>query len=100
MSPLAHPDLEQDLETSSDTRPATPWQVVLSNDPVNTTDYVTAVLTHVLKVDTARAEHLMMTAHVEGKVAVHSGEQQACADVAAALQAASLWAHVEPGSKA
>lgn len=72
-----------------------PWQVILWNDPVNTTDYVTMTLVRVLKVGAAEAERLMLLAHTEGRAAVANGTQAHCKDVTCALMAAQLWATME-----
>lgn len=77
------------------TSPDTPWQTILHNDPVNLTGYVTRVLMKVLKCDEAKAEHLMMTAHIEGKAAVFDGSREECEDIANQLTAKTLWATID-----
>ena len=47
----AMPDLNQKVEENIDQQPDTPWKVVLWNDDVNSTEYVTLVLQKVLKKD-------------------------------------------------
>lgn len=71
-----------------------PWQVMLWNDPVNTTEYVTLTLVRVLEVDKVTAERFMVAAHTDGKTAVRSGAKDECERIATALMAASLWATV------
>lgn len=73
----------------------TPWQVLLWNDPVNTTTYVTLTLQRLLEVTAETAEQLMLTAHVEGKTAVKSGTQGECKKVTLALMSAGLWATMQ-----
>ena len=72
-----------------------PWQVMLWNDPINTTDFVTVTLIQVLDIDTAAAERLMLLAHTEGKTAVKHGSKDACQTVAVALGSAGLWATMQ-----
>lgn len=72
-----------------------PWQVLLWNDPINLTDYVTATLTRVLKVDKETAERFMLLAHTNGKTAVKDGDLDTCQDIATQLMAASLWATLQ-----
>lgn len=72
-----------------------PWQVLLWNDPVNTTQYVTLTLMRVLEIGQDAAERLMLLAHTEGKASVKSGTRAECEKVAGALQSASLWATME-----
>lgn len=77
------------------TRSDDPWQVVLWNDPVNTTDYVTLTLMRVLTVPGSEAQRLMLLAHTEGRVVVTSADLGRCREVATALMAAQLWATLE-----
>lgn len=53
-----------------------PYDVLLWNDPVTLMDVVVRVLRKVFGYDADKAEQLMMTAHLEGKVAVWSGERE------------------------
>lgn len=77
--------------TSADT----PWQVLLHNDPVNLTDYVTKVLMTVLPCDKDTAERFMLLAHTEGRTAVASGGREQCEAIANKLMAHTLWATLE-----
>lgn len=72
-----------------------PWQVLLWNDPVNLTDYVTLTLVRVLEIDEPAAERLMLLTHTDGKTAVSHGTKAEAQKVATALQAATLWATLE-----
>lgn len=82
-------------KVKEDTSLDQPWQVLLWNDPVNTTAFVTLTLIRVLEVDQDTAERFMLLAHTEGKTAVSKGTQAEVQKVAAALGAASLWATLE-----
>lgn len=72
-----------------------PWQVMLWNDPVNTTAYVTLTLMRVLEITEDAAERLMLLAHTDGKTAVAQGSKDKALAVASALQSAGLWATME-----
>lgn len=91
----AMPDLDQKVEENIDQQPDTPWKVVLWNDDVNATEYVTLVLQKVLKKDRNACEALMLEAHSFGKVAVFSGSQEEATQKATQLGSASLWATLE-----
>ena len=54
---------------------ATPWDVLLWDDPVNTMEYVSKVLRKVFALSKEKAERLMMEAHTHGKTAAWSGEK-------------------------
>lgn len=81
-SALASPltEVAPDADVQGDERvsvsPAVPYDVVLWNDPVTLMDVVVRALGKVFGYGRERAEHLMMTAHHEGKVAVWTGEKE------------------------
>jgi ATP-dependent Clp protease adaptor protein ClpS len=53
-----------------------PWRVVVWDDPVNLMTYVTWVFTSYFGMTTARAEHLMMQVHTEGRAIVATGVRE------------------------
>jgi ATP-dependent Clp protease adaptor protein ClpS len=85
------------LEThavAADTFSEEAWVVLLFDDPVNTMAYVAAALRAVLHVDGPTAEHLMMTAHNEGRAAVFSGDRDEAERICVDLHGWSLNATV------
>ena len=55
---------------------ATPWNVVVHNDPVNLTRYVTMVFQKVFGYARARAERHMLEVHQKGRSIVWSGDRE------------------------
>ena len=64
------------IETKGKTTTAKPWNVVVHNDPVNMTDYVTMVFQKVFGYTRERAEKLMLEVHREGRSVVWTGERE------------------------
>ena len=71
---MAQTTVEQDTETEDDT--ATPWNVVVHNDPVNLMSYVTRVFQLVFGFPKERAEKHMMEVHKLGRTIVWTGERE------------------------
>jgi ATP-dependent Clp protease adaptor protein ClpS len=69
-----------------------PWIVIVWNDPVNLMTYVTLVFQRLFGYSKAKAEHLMMQVHYEGKAVVSSGTREKCELDVSKLHAAGLWA--------
>ncbi len=55
---------------------ATPWNVVVHNDPVNLMSYVTMVFQRVLGFSRDKAARHMMEVHCKGRSLVWSGERE------------------------
>ena len=92
------PDLDQ--ETEGDVLVATdlPWMVIVWNDPINTTFYVTFVFQKLFGYSETKAERLMLDVHEKGRAVVSSGDRtEAEADVHK-LHAHGLWATMEQQS--
>lgn len=53
---------------------ATPWHVVLHDDPVNYMGYVTMVIQRVFGYPQEKAEHHMLEVHQSGRSVVWTGE--------------------------
>ncbi|MET0590646.1 MAG: ATP-dependent Clp protease adapter ClpS [Naasia sp.] len=53
-----------------------PWRVVVWDDPVNLMTYVTWVFTSYFGMSAARAEHLMLQVHNEGRAIVATGVRE------------------------
>jgi len=92
------PDGAQEAE--GDTLVATdlPWMVIVWNDPINTTFYVTYVFQKLFGFSKKKAERLMLDVHEKGRAVVSSGDRtEAEADVHK-LHGAGLWATMEQQS--
>lgn len=90
---VAFPEVEIREEVSLETE--TPWQVIVSNDPVNLITLVCVVFQKVLNLDEATAMKYTMKVHNEGRCAVFWGSQEECQDKATILMGYHLWTHVE-----
>lgn len=93
--PVGGTDLLERVQIHPDTTADLPWNTLLWNDPVNLADVVTKVLMKVLKVDEPSAHRMMMIAHMEGKAAVFSGNQEECEAICTKLGGFNLWATIE-----
>lgn len=63
-------------ETSTETVPALPWNVVVHNDPVNLMSYVTMVFRRVFGFPRDRAEKHMLEVHQLGRSIVWTGDRE------------------------
>jgi len=92
---------DREFEAEGDVLVATdlPWQVIVWNDPINTTFYVTFVFQKLFGFSKKKAERLMLDVHEKGRAVVSSGDRsEAEADVHK-LHAHGLWATMEqPGT--
>lgn len=64
------------VETSPETKTATPWHVVVLNDPVNLMGYVVLVFRKVLGMNREDAEKHMMEVHRDGRSTVWTGDRE------------------------
>ena len=96
MSPLALPDLEQEILTTVD--PSKSWQTIVWDDPVNLMSYVTHVFVTYFKFARPKAERLMMQVHRQGRAVVASGTREEMEQHVNALHAYGLWATLEKQS--
>ena len=55
---------------------ATPWNVIVYNDPINLMSYVTMVLQRVFGYPRAKANRMMLEVHNQGRSLVWSGERE------------------------
>ena len=74
-SPMATPELDEEIDVDVATSENLPWMCIVWDDPVNLMSYVSYVFQTVLGYDKKRANELMMQVHTEGKAAVSSGER-------------------------
>ena len=63
-------------KTKTTTQTATPWSVVIFDDPVNLMAYVTLILKRVFGYNQSQAEKLMLEVHNAGKSIVWTGEKE------------------------
>lgn len=98
---MAEPILPADVEeVEGDLLVATdlPWMVIVWNDPINTTFYVTFIFQKLFGFTKQKAERLMLDVHEKGRAVVSSGNRaEAEADVHK-LHGAGLWATMEQQS--
>ena len=81
-----------DPDTDETTDVATPWVVIVWNDPINLMSYVTFVLRKLFGFSKEEATKLMLQVHNEGKAVVSSGEKEKAEFDVARLHAHGLWA--------
>jgi ATP-dependent Clp protease adaptor protein ClpS len=72
-----------------------PWIVLVWNDPINTMDYVTYVFQKLFGYPKAKAEHLMLQVHHEGRAVVSSGSQEKAELDVFRLHEHGLWATMQ-----
>lgn len=94
-SPMATPDLEEEINTDVLTSENIPWVCIVWDDPVNLMTYVTYVFQTVLGYSRKHAQELMMQVHTEGKAVVSSGERDKIEGDVKKLQVAGLWATMQ-----
>lgn len=94
-SPMATPELDEELAVDVETAENLPWLCVVWDDPVNLMSYVTYVFQTVLGYDKKRATELMMQVHTEGKAVVSSGEKDKVEGDVKKLHTAGLWATMQ-----
>jgi ATP-dependent Clp protease adaptor protein ClpS len=63
-------------ETKTKEDLATPWNVIVHNDPINLMSYVTMVFMRVFGYPRAKAETHMLEVHTKGRSLVWSGERE------------------------
>lgn len=95
MSLQTHLTVPADLaEPQASVTPASTWQMIVWDDPVNLTDYVTYIFRRHFGYSRARAEELMWQVHNEGRAVVAAGEQAAMVKHCEAMHTYGLWATV------
>nr|WP_179297651.1 ATP-dependent Clp protease adapter ClpS [Microbacterium sp. SZ1] len=92
MSPLATPEIDEQLELSA--APMEPWEVIVWNDPVNLMSYVVRVFRTYFGYSTERATQLMLAVHHEGHAIVATGPRETMEVHAQAMHDYGLWATV------
>lgn len=73
-SAVAEPEIGREEATS--TASDVPWNVVVHNDPINKTNYVTMVFQKIFGYPKAKAERHMLEVHYKGRSIVWSGVRE------------------------
>src|SRR3954447_10064425 len=89
------PDTIEELVEEEDARPATPWIVIVWNDPVNLMSYVVLVLQKLFGYLRPKATRLMLQVHHEGRAVVSNGTREKCEVDVARLHEYGLWATMQ-----
>jgi len=63
-------------QTKEKTALGTPWNVVVHNDPINSTTYVTMVFKRVFGFSTQKATQHMLEVHERGRSILWTGERE------------------------
>ena len=82
-------------KTTTKTRTARPWKVIVHDDPVTLMSYVTQALRDVFGYGQTKAHKLMMTVHEKGRAIVWTGGREPAEVYAAKLQARHLLTTLE-----
>jgi len=84
---LVAPEIEVSLDT--------PWNVVVHNDPVNLTVYVTKIFMRVFGYARPRAERHMLEVHRQGRSILWTGAREPAENYVQQLHAALLLSTIE-----
>ncbi|MGA8296277.1 MAG: ATP-dependent Clp protease adapter ClpS [Acidimicrobiales bacterium] len=98
MSPVAAPNVVEEVTTREDVSPDRPWLVVVWNDPVNLMSYVTYVFQKLFGYSFETANRLMLDVHHKGRAVVSSGPRERAEYDAGRLHRHGLWATIEQAS--
>jgi ATP-dependent Clp protease adaptor protein ClpS len=89
------PRTDTDTNEKTEVRLATPWNVVVHDDPINLMVYVTHVFMRIFGYPRPRAERLMLEVHHTGRAVVWTGGREQAEVYATKLLAAQLMTTVE-----
>lgn len=95
MATTTHPGVIEIHETASKDALATPWNVVVHNDPINLMNYVTMVFQRVFGYSKERAQRHMLEVHQRGRSIVWSGGREPAEHYVHQLQSYQLLARME-----
>ena len=84
---------EPDVDATADT--ASPWVVIVWNDPINLMSYVSFVLQKLFGYSRDEADRLMMQVHTEGKALVSNGSRSDAERDVFRLHEHGLWATMQ-----
>ena len=89
-------DEQTKTDTTTRSQLATPWNVVVLDDPVTLMSYVTRVFIAVLGCSEAKARRLMLEVHNTGRSVVWTGGREKAETLVHKLQAYHLLTSLEP----
>lgn len=92
MATIAHPEVEEDLTTSSALDQV--WQTVVWNDPVNLMSYVAHIFQSYFGFPAHTAQRLMLAVHNDGHAVVAEGAREHMEVHVSAMHEYGLWATV------
>jgi ATP-dependent Clp protease adaptor protein ClpS len=95
MAAPTQPGVIQIEETATKELLATPWNVVVHNDPINLMTYVTMVFQRVFGYPRPKAEQHMMEVHTRGRSIVWSGGREQAEHYVHQLQSYQLLTTME-----
>jgi len=95
MAALIQPGVIQLDETATKESLATPWNVVVHNDPINLMTYVTMVFQRVFGYPRSKAEKHMIEVHQRGRSIVWSGGREQAEHYVHQLQSYQLLTTLE-----
>ncbi len=74
--PMTGSDVETIVVADTRSEVASPWMVLIYNDPVNLMSYVTMVIRKIFGYDEAKATAMMLDVHHKGKSIVWNGDRE------------------------
>ncbi len=89
---VLEPDIDDDPEVDR------PWQVIVWDDPVNLMQYVAWVFRKLFGFSKAKANHLMLQVHNDGRAIVSTGSRDKAEVDVFRLHEHGLWATMEKQS--
>lgn len=90
---------QTETETTTASKTARPWKVVVHDDPITPMSYVTKVFMEVFGYGRTKAERLMLEVHHTGRSVVWTGAREAAELHVQKLQSRHLLATLEPGGE-
>jgi ATP-dependent Clp protease adaptor protein ClpS len=94
-STVISPVRDDRIDASERDDPATPWVVIVWNDPVNLMTYVVHVFQELFGYSREKATELMLDVHFRGRAAVSTGTREKAESDVARLHARGLWATMQ-----
>lgn len=94
---MSDPTTRTSEQLREDILPATPWQTIVWDDPVNLMSYVTYVFRKHFGYGLEKSEALMFEVHNEGSAVVAEGSREEMELHVEALHGYGLWATVREG---
>ena len=76
MSPERKPSIVEEVETETKSQLASPWNVIVHDDPITLMVYVTRVFRMVFGYSETKVHQLMMEVHKEGQSVVWTGSRE------------------------